>query len=144
MDKKTNFFRNGDLAWRLGEFSLIKEVSGELGVLEYQREIDFDVKRIFFLRNIDKDSARGSHSHRVLKQVVICLAGSFVLKLDDGSQVSEFHMNNSSEYLYLDGRVWREMHDFSSDAIMLVLCDREYCYDEVIRDYPTFKNISRL
>ena len=131
-------FKNGSIAWELKGYALLQEESGELGVLEYVKEFDFLVKRIFFLKNIDSKSNRGSHAHKELKQIIICLSGSFEITLDNGLQKKVFKMNEKNKYLYVDGKVWRDMKNFSKNAVMLVLCDREYRYDEVVRNYDDF------
>ena len=137
-------FENGELAWQLKETKTIAEASGVLGVAEYGDAFDFPVKRIFYLTNIQKDAVRGCHAHADLRQFIMCLSGSFEISLDCGINKATYAMCHSGQSLYLDGRVWREMRHFSSDAVMLVLCDREYRYDDVVRDYKTFKSNLKL
>ena len=137
-------FINGELAWQFSSFSLVQDESGELGVVEFGKEFDFNVKRVFFLRNIAFGEHRGFHSHKELRQLIICLSGTFVIKLDCGKVVEEVLMKADNTCLHLDGKVWREMHSFSSDAVMMVLCDREYQFDEVIRSYDKFKENIRV
>jgi dTDP-4-dehydrorhamnose 3,5-epimerase-like enzyme len=135
------FFKNGETAWKSVDFPNVIDSTGCLGVVEYGEQIDFDVKRIFFLRDISKDSTRGSHSHRSLKQLIVCLNGSFSLVLDTGSEIETILMTPDAPAMYVDGRVWREMKSFSPDTVMLVLCDREYRFDEVVRSYSDFKEM---
>ena len=136
------YFLDGKLAWMKGEYSLIKESSGELGVLELGKEFSFPVKRVFFLRKIDSLSSRGFHSHEELKQILVCLSGSLTMKIDDGKNKYDMKLGERNSFLYLDGMIWREMYDFSEDAVLMVLCDREYKNDMVVRDYKVFlKNI---
>lgn len=131
-------YQNGETAWEIRTFRLVKDETGELGVAEFEKEFNFYVKRIFFLRGIGVNDSRGFHSHRDLKQVIICLSGSFTIKLDQGKEKQEIKMTSDNNCIYLDGKVWREMHSFSEDSIILVLCDREYNQDYVIRDYNEF------
>jgi len=131
-------FQNGEIAWELKEYPLVKESTGELGVLEYMNDFNFLVKRIFFLKNIEINSIRGKHSHKELKQLIVCLNGSFELEVDSGQRKKRFFMNDRNYALFLDGKIWRAMKKFSDDAVMLVLCDREYRYDKVIRNYNDF------
>jgi hypothetical protein len=133
-----SLYKNGDLAWDIRNFRLVKDKTGELGVAEIQKEFDFDIKRIFFLRRVGQGDKRGFHCHGDLKQLIICLSGSFIIKLDQGVEKTEIKMNANDNCLYLDGKVWREMHTFSNDSLILVLCDREYEKDYVIRDYNEF------
>ena len=133
-------FRNGEISWKLEEYPLFKENTGQLGVLEYMKNFTFLVKRIFFLRKIELNALRGEHSHKELQQVIVCLHGSFELEVNNGLKKQIFYKNESNKVLYLDGKVWRTMKKFSNDAVMLVLCDREYRYDEVVRNYDMFLN----
>jgi dTDP-4-dehydrorhamnose 3,5-epimerase-like enzyme len=138
-------FANENIAWHMKQFSTVIDETGELGVIEYEQEFDFLVKRTFFLRNIKEGEVRGLHSHKELKQLIVCLSGSFTIHLDCGVDQKSFKMDSSSSCLFLDGKVWREMSDFSKDAVMLVLCDREYRYDEVVRSYSQFqKNLEEV
>ena len=138
------FFENGSLAWELRKFPVISDGTGELGVVELAKEFDFNVKRVFFLRNVECGEERGFHSHKELRQLIFCLTGSFVIKLDNGKEVEEILMKANETSLFLDGRVWREMHSFTENTVMMVLCDREYRFDEVIRNYDKFKQNIRV
>ena len=130
------------MSWVLGKFSSHQDDRGELGVLEFQQEFDFIVKRIFFMRGMNNGVVRGGHTHEDLLQAVVCLAGSFSIKLDDGKteQIKTMHSKNN-EYLILNGLVWRDLFDFSPDALVLVACDKIYCEDRVIRDYSRFQRM---
>jgi hypothetical protein len=137
--KSKSIYPNGDVAWELSQHNCIIEQTGDLGVIELGKDFNFNVKRVFFLRNIAENEERGFHSHKELKQLILCLNGSFTIMLDDGSRCEEIKMRADNNCLFLDGRVWREMKDFSKDAVMLVLCDREYRFDITVRDYDEFK-----
>jgi len=138
-------YSNGEVSWRMVGYSQIFEETGELGVLEYGKELDFVVKRIFYLRGIKKNAMRGFHSHKDLKQLIVCLNGEFTIELDNGSEKISKRMKADNQCLYLDGKVWREMKDFTEDALIVVLCDKEYIYDEVVREYLLFsENIAKL
>lgn len=133
---------NGEDSWRSIDYPTVAEETGKLGVLEYGKELDFLVKRVFYLRAIKESAIRGSHSHKELKQLIVCLNGKFTLELDNGREKYVVRMEAGKHCLYVDGKVWREMRDFTKDAVVMVLCDREYIYDEVVRDYSLFlKNL---
>jgi len=136
-----SLFANGQLAWELIQYPVLTEPTGNLGVVELGKEFNFNIKRAFFLRNVQSDQIRGKHSHKELKQLIVCLSGSYSIALDNGEMVETLQMDETNQCLFLDGKVWREMSEFSDNAVMLVLCDREYRYDEVIRDYSQFKQI---
>jgi len=136
-----SLFANGQLAWELIQYPVLTEPTGNLGVVELGKEFNFNIKRAFFLRNVQSDQIRGKHSHKELKQLIICLSGSYSIALDNGEMVETLQMDETNQCLFLDGKVWREMSEFSDNAVMLVLCDREYRYDEVVRGYSQFKQI---
>jgi hypothetical protein len=138
------FFKTNELAWKTVDFPNLTEPTGTLGVIEFGEQIDFEIKRVFFLRDVSNDSIRGAHSHKSLKQLIVCLHGSFSLMLDTGLEVETILMTPDTPAIYVDGRVWREMHHFSDSSVMLVLCDREYRFDEVVRNYDYFKQNLKL
>lgn len=137
--KTSSFYRDGTIAWQLRSFPIINDESGSLGVVEHGKEIDFVIKRAFFLRGVREGAIRGAHAHKNLKQLVICLSGSFTIELDTGIERQKILMQANQQSLFIDGKVWRTMHTFTADAVMLVLCDREYKHDIVIRNYDEFK-----
>lgn len=135
-------YANNEIAWELINHSVVRESTGELGVLEFGKELDFDIKRVFYLRGIEKGAVRGEHSHLDLKQVVVCLNGEFTMRLDNGQTSWSHTMKPNGEALFLDGKVWRVMDDFKENTVLMVLCDREYKYDQVVRDRSEFlKNL---
>lgn len=125
--------------WRLINIDEVVERTGILRVAEFQKHFEFKAERFFFLSDILENEERGYHAHKELKQLVICLAGSYTIQLDDGYNKQTIKMTKGRQALLLDGLVWRTMYEFTSDALMLVLCDRIYANDEVIRDYELFK-----
>lgn len=116
-----------------------KSTSGQLDVIEWYEEINFVAKRIFWLANIDPEATRGGHYHSNLTQVLFCVAGHLTLILDDGIEKVTLKLDSHTPPLVILGTVWRDMKDFSADAILMVACDRTYKDDMVIRDYERFK-----
>jgi dTDP-4-dehydrorhamnose 3,5-epimerase-like enzyme len=110
-----------------------------LGVLEYGSEFDFKVMRIFFLRDLKEEVFRGMHSHEELKQLIVCLHGSFVIDLNNGLEQVQINMKADNSCLFVDGKVWREMKNFKDDTIIMISCDREYKFDKVVREFSQFK-----
>jgi len=133
-------YQNGDISWSFIPFTQVSDDTGKLSVVEYGKEVSFVIKRVFFLSEIVNGCERGFHSHQELKQYLVCAAGSFTIRLDNGHVKSEIQMTSQSPGLFLDGKVWREMADFSNDCVVMVLCDREYRFDKVIRDYDKFQS----
>lgn len=113
---------------------------GSLIALEACKEIPFDIKRVYYLFGIKGGARRGFHAHKKLSQVLICLSGSCTLFLDNGEEKKDFVLDNPSIGLFISHDVWREMYNFSNDAVLMVLASE--CYDEsdYIRNYDDFIN----
>lgn len=132
-------FANGEEAWKFIDVPAVNESTGTLKVVEYGAQLDFEVKRVFYLCDIDIKAARGFHAHEELQQFIFCVAGSFDLVLENGVIRKTYHITPQSPGVWIDGKVWREMHSFSQGSVMMVLCDKEYRFDTVVRDYELFK-----
>ncbi len=119
------------------------EETGTLSVLEYGKHIPFAVKRVFWVDNVPSDLiARGGHAHAELQQVIFCSNGTCKIDLESVSGAKEtVSLMSTGPALYLDGPVWRTMRNFSADCSLIVLCDREYHLDQVIRDYQEFRSL---
>ena len=116
------------------------EPSGTLGVVETGRHVPFAVRRVFWLFGMpDEQVSRGDHAHAELQQVLYCAKGRCLIDLEarDGTKAT-FELAEGGPGLFLNGPVWRTMHHFSPDAALIVLCDREYALDTVLRDRTEF------
>lgn len=110
---------------------------GGLVAIESNLSIPFEVKRLYYIFNT-LDKPRGFHAHINLKQVAICLKGSCRFILDDGHNKNEIIIDNPRQGLIIEGLVWREMHDFSEDCVLLVLASEHFDESDYIRDYQDF------
>lgn len=110
---------------------------GGLVAIESNLSIPFEVKRLYYIFNT-LDKPRGFHAHINLKQVAICLKGSCRFILDDGHNKNEIILDNPRQGLIIEGLVWREMHDFSEDCVLLVLASEHFDESDYIRDYQDF------
>lgn len=124
--------------WDLIPIDHIQDARGSLSVAEFGKHFDFRVERIFYLSNIERNEKRGDHAHENLNQFILCVSGSFDIELDNGMLKDTYTMSNNGCGLFVEGLVWRTMTNFTSDAVMAVLCDRVYSDDLVIRDYRVF------
>ena len=111
---------------------------GQLVVAEAGKNIPFDLKRIFYIYGTAEDTRRGQHAHRVEQQVLICVAGSCKVEVDDGSQKECFLLDKPETALYLASDLWREMYDFAPGTVLLVLSSTPYDSTDYIRDYGEF------
>ena len=122
-------------------FSTIGDNRGSLIALETLIDIPFDIKRVYYIFDTLSDVSRGFHAHRNLKQVLICVKGSCRILLDDGKRKENVILNSPQTGLLIEDLVWREMHDFSEDCVLLVLASEYYDETDYIRDYNEFKKV---
>lgn len=116
----------------------IHNESGNITVLENNIDIPFDVKRVYYLYDVPMGSERGGHGHYELEQFIIAASGSFTFQLNDGVNTKEVFLNDPSKALYIKPGIWREIKDFSSGSICLVLASQEYNENDYIRNYDDF------
>ncbi len=114
------------------------DARGQLVALESKKDVPFEIKRVYYIYDTLEGVHRGFHAHKSLKQLLICVCGSCKVRLDDGSDKEEVLLNKPYEGIYIEGTIWREMYDFSSDAVLLVLASEPYNEEEYIRDYNEF------
>ncbi|QCG48635.1 sugar 3,4-ketoisomerase [Aeromonas schubertii] len=111
---------------------------GALIALEEGINIPFSVKRVYYIYNTLKDVSRGFHAHKKLTQMIIAVRGSCLLVLDDGSERQKIVLNNPAEGILIGPMVWREMHEFTEDCVLMVLADQLYNESDYIRNYNDF------
>ncbi len=114
---------------------------GSLVSLESKKNIPFDIQRIYYIFATQAGISRGFHAHRELKQLLICVAGSCQIHLDDGKNKQHVLLNDPTQGLYLNQMIWREMHDFSADCVLMVLANQHYNENDYIRNYDEFIRI---
>lgn len=113
---------------------------GNLTVVENGITLPFDVKRVYYLYDVPGGESRGSHAHRELEQLIVAASGSFTVTLDDGKNKKSFFLNRPYQGLYVKPGLWRDLDDFSSGAVCLVLASEVYDSTDYIRDYQEFLN----
>jgi len=111
---------------------------GNLIALEEGKEIPFNIKRIYYMYDTGEGVRRGYHAHKALEQILVCVHGECKVLLDDGREKKIVHLDKPYEGVYLAHNIWREMYDFSSDAVLLVLASSLYDENDYIRDYDEF------
>ena len=116
----------------------IHNQAGNITVLENNKDIPFEVKRIYYLYDVPMGSERGGHGHYELEQFIIAASGSFTIVLDDGKNKKYLFLNNPSQALYVKPGIWREIINFSSGSICLVLASKDYNENDYIRDYNKY------
>jgi dTDP-4-dehydrorhamnose 3,5-epimerase-like enzyme len=111
---------------------------GMLIALEKDRNVPFDIRRVYYLFSTKCDVHRGMHAHRNLNQLAVTVRGSVTFLLDDGSGACKVVLDDPSQGLLLRRMVWREMYDFSEDCVLMVLADQFYDPADYITDYDVF------
>ena len=119
-------------------FKPLGDERGSLVALEGNESVPFDIKRVYSIFDTKDGVSRGFHAHRNLKQIAICVTGSCRFVLDDGAQKEEVIMDDASKGLLIENLIWREIHDISSDCVLLVLASEYYDEDDYIRHYFQF------
>ncbi len=116
---------------------------GNLVIMEALRDVPFDIKRIYYITNLENSiSVRGKHAHRKLEQVIFCLQGSFTLGLDDGKAQQKLLMNKVNVGVRLGKMLWHTMEDFSSGCVLLVVASDYYDEADYVRDYEEFTRLA--
>lgn len=123
---------------KIVELPIVHNDSGNITVMENNMNIPFDIKRIYYLYDVPMGAERGGHAHYELQQYVVAASGSFTFILDDGENKKEVFLNHPNKALHIKPGIWREMKDFSSGSICLVLASIEYTENDYIREYENF------
>jgi dTDP-4-dehydrorhamnose 3,5-epimerase-like enzyme len=116
----------------------IHDNRGNLTFIEGGEHIPFEIKRVYYLYDVPGGAERGGHAHKGLQQLIIAVSGSFDVILDDGLNKKRFHLNRSYYGLYVSPMMWRELDNFSSGAVCVVLASNRYDEDDYYRDYNQY------
>ena len=111
---------------------------GNISVVENNKTIPFEVKRVYYLYDVPGGESRGSHAHKELEQLIVAASVSFTVTLDDGNSKRSFFLNRPYQGLYVKPGLWRDLGDFSSGAVCMVLASEVYQKEDYIRDYQEF------
>lgn len=123
---------------RLVELPKIFDRRGNLTFIEAGRHVPFDIKRVYYLYDVPGGASRAAHGHKALHQLMIAMSGSFDVTLDDGTEKKRFHLNRSYIGLYISPMIWRDLDNFSSGAVCMVLASDYYDERDYLRDYDEF------
>lgn len=125
----------------LVELPKIADPRGNLTFIEGGRHIPFDIRRVYYLYDVPGGSERGGHAHKALSQLIIAMSGSFDIVLDDGNKRTRFHLSRPYIGLYVCPMIWRELDNFSSGAVCMVLASNLYDEADYYRDYSAFQAV---
>jgi dTDP-4-dehydrorhamnose 3,5-epimerase-like enzyme len=124
---------------RLIKLPKIGDRRGNLSVIEEKNHIPFKVERTFWIYDVPGGESRGGHAYRTTEEFIVALSGSFDVVLDDGKERKTFSLNRSYYGLYVPKMMWREMENFSTNSVALVLSSTKYDAADYVRDYEQFK-----
>lgn len=113
---------------------------GNLSVIEEMNEIPFEIERSYWIYDVPGGEHRGGHAYKENQEFIVAMSGSFDVVLDDGKEKKIFHLNRSYYGLYVPEGLWREMGNFSTNSLALILSSTKYSPEDYIRDYETFKH----
>jgi hypothetical protein len=122
----------------------ISDPRGNLTFIEGGQHIPFDIQRVYYLYDVPGGAERGGHAHKDLRQLIIAMSGSFDVILDDGNKKRRVHLNRSYNGLYVCPMIWRELDNFSSGSVCMVLASNKYDEADYYRDYGEFLNARSL
>lgn len=123
---------------RIIELPQVHDPRGNLTFIESDNQIPFAIQRVYYLYDVPGGSERGGHAHKALNQLIIAMSGSFDVVLDDGKDKRRVHLNRSYFGLYVCPMIWRELDNFSSGSVCMVLASNKYSEDDYYRDYGDF------
>ncbi len=130
----TTSFQSGEVV----DLTKITDHRGNLTFVEALIHVPFEIKRVYYLYDVPGGADRGGHAHKELQQLMVAVSGSFDVTLDDGKQKQTVHLNRPYQGLFVGEMTWREMSNFSSGSVCLVLASTEYDESDYYRDYDEF------
>lgn len=123
---------------RIIELPKISNPQGNLTFVESNNHIPFDINRVYYVYDVPGGAERGGHAHKELHQLIIAMSGSFDITLDDGKNKKKFHLARSYYGLYVCPMIWREIDNFSSNSVLMVLASNKYYEEDYYRKYDDF------
>ncbi len=125
-------------SYKLLDFKTLGDERGSLIAIEQGYNTPFEIKRVYYIFDTKEGVERGFHAHLNLKQLAIVVKGSCTFVIDNGIKREEINLTNPNQGLFIEGLIWREMKDFSTDCVLIVLASEHYDESDYIRDYNKF------
>ena len=128
---------------RILELPTIERAEGNITPIEGGIHVPFEIARVYYLYDVPGGASRGGHAHKQLQQLLVSVMGSFDVVLDDGFARKRVHLDRAYHGLYLPNLIWRELENFSSGGICIVLASQPYEEDDYIREYSDFVDYTK-
>jgi dTDP-4-dehydrorhamnose 3,5-epimerase-like enzyme len=128
---------------RVIELPRINDPRGNLTFIEGQTHVPFAIRRVYYLYDVPGGATRAGHGHKTLEQLMIAMSGSFDVELDDGYNKKKVQLNRSYNGLYIPSMIWREINNFSSGSVCMVLASDYFKESDYYRDYDDFVSAAR-
>lgn len=129
---------------RIIDIHKIPDQRGNLSFLQSNKEVPFEIKRVYWIYDVPGGEMRGGHAYKNLNEVIIALSGSYDVVLHDGEKEYRYQLNRSYYGLYVPKMMWRHIENFSTNSLALILTDDLYKEDEYIRDFDAFKTMKAV
>ncbi len=123
---------------KIVELPKISDPRGNLTFIEGGNHVPFEIKRVYYLYDVPGGATRAGHGHKTLQQLMIAMSGSFDIELDDGTATKKYHLNRSYNGLYIPSMIWRNIDNFSSGSVCMVLASHFFDEEDYYRDYDQF------
>jgi len=147
-DRQADALKNADLptlyeagTTQLIELDVIGDNRGSLIAMEKGGQVPFEIKRVYYIFGTLPDVSRGFHAHKQLRQLAVCVAGKCRMLMDNGISKEEVWLDSPTKGVLINNLIWREMHDFSEDCVLVVFASQEYDEADYIRDYDEFVSV---
>ncbi|HHQ5455763.1 TPA: sugar 3,4-ketoisomerase [Aeromonas veronii] len=131
-----------DRSYKILEFKEMGDERGQLVALESMNQIPFDIKRVFYVYGTSGDKARGCHANKKTKFVIISVSGSCIVTVNDGVDCEDIILDCQTKGLYLDKMVWKQMHSFSKNSVLMVLCSEKYDQEEYVHNFDEYLTLT--
>jgi hypothetical protein len=122
----------------------IEDPRGNLSFIEEEKHIPFKIERVYWVYDVPGGQTRGGHAFREQQELIVALSGSFDVVINDGKEKQTFHLNRSYYGLYIPACFWRQLEDFSTNSLAMVLSSTAFSEQDYIRDYDEFLRLKRL
>lgn len=134
---------NSNMKAEILNFKKVKDPRGNLSVVQEYKDVPFKIERVYWIYDIPSDEFRAGHAYRQQQECIIALSGSFSIEINDGNKSIKYHLHSPSSGLLIPSKHWRQLSDFSTNCVCLVLSSKIYNADDYIRDIEEFISLTK-